>query len=324
MKKLIGLLVVVAFNQNASALPGFVDLLKANRPQMAPKCTTCHNAGTGRPTNNNVTTEGHTLYEVLKEEAKKFNLVHLSRRKIENPDLIVFGDTRTNNQVHTDIVQNICAENSGMVLHTGDIVASGSNAGQWQTALKIEKCLVDTKLLHPSCGNHEGGYCTKNVLRDALGNHDSYYSFEYKGFTFLALNSQDQSNEQISWLSKLPAGKKYIPFFHHAPYPTIAGHGADGGLLKRFVPEFKRLGVKISFNGHNHGYDRAMVNDTQYVTIGGGGAPLYPCGPKKSYTESCLSDYGYVRCKIPRAGVFECQAVNKAGEEVDFFSVDYL
>lgn len=319
-----GLYLALLVTSNSFALPGFVELLKATHPDMSPKCTTCHNLGADqKPTNLNATIEGKALYLRLKSEAARFNIKHAARNVFDTADLVVFGDTRTNDSVHKDIVQKICSEKPGAVIHTGDMVASGASGTQWKNALKAEECLVKTKLLHSACGNHEGSYCTKNVLRDALGNHDNYYTFDFKGFTFIALDSQSQTDEEIQWLSALPEGKRYIPFFHHAPYPTIAGHGSDSGVKQRFIPQFKRLGVKIAFNGHNHGYDRAVVDGIQYVTIGGGGAPLYPCGPANSNTQACDSEYGYAKCRVPTPGTLDCQTVSQSGESVDTFTVEY-
>lgn len=306
------------------AVPAYLDLLKAEQPGTHPNCITCHGLSPGSlPNNQNVTERGRLLYIQIKRDAEQFNVINAGQSFTEAPDFIVFGDTRTNDSVHKEIVKKICEENPKAVFHTGDIVADGSHQPQWDNAVKIQDCLIKDKRIFPVCGNHEGKHCLKNPFKAALGIDQPFYAKEFKGFTFLALNSEDQTKEQLNWLKSLPTGKRYIPYFHHVIYPTIAGHSANDGLLNEYVPEFKRLGVKVAFNGHNHGYDRAVVDGIQYVTVGGGGAPLYPCGPKKSYTQACLSDYGYLRCKVSKRSSFECVSVRTNGDVVDTFKVHY-
>jgi hypothetical protein len=305
----------------AGALPGFPERLKVIHPELKVDCLTCHE--TKPPASDNVLPQGKRYYEeILESEAKK--VVPKGQSVLGNrpPDFIVYGDTRNNPEVNTKLVREFCAEHPKAVFHTGDIVQRGHSPQQWAKALVEADCLIQAKLFYPACGNHEGRYCTKNVLRDKLGNHDHFYSTSVGGFTFLTLDSIDRSREQARWLASLPKGPLYIPLFHYPPYPTLAGHKGDKGVILEFLPEFKRLGVKLVFTGHNHGYDRAVVDGVQYVTSGGGGAPLYPCGEDKPYTKACLSGYSYVRCAIDGTAI-SCQAHRIGGDIVDSFSVDY-
>jgi hypothetical protein len=307
------------------ALPGFVKAAKYLHPDLNVNCTTCHAVSRGQmPANTNATDKGKSFYQEIKNASKGFERT-TTGNDIANPDFIVLGDTRSNDKVHQAVVDKICAEKPQAVLHTGDVVANGGDQGLWDKALKIEKCLIDTKLLQHTCGNHEGKYCVDSPLRKALGNTKHFYQFDFKGFTFIALDSEEQSNEQLKWLRSLPVGKKYIPFYHHIPYPTISGHDADQGVVDKFVPEFERLGVKLSFNGHNHGYDRAEVDGAQYVTVGGGGAPLYPCGPEQDYTKACLSDYSYLKCAVGKgSNSISCVSIQLSrGAVVDSFTVKF-
>lgn len=320
----ISLTALISMSKSAFAVEGFPAALEALHPELHASCSTCHTLGQGeRPSHNNVKAEGRSYYKELMDSETLKNMALPTYTELRSTsDFVVFGDTRTQDSIHREIVQLICAERPSFALHTGDMVADGSNKSQWQTALEIEACLIQDKKLIHACGNHEGGGCTQNVVRDALNNHDAYYAVERAGFTFLILNANDISPEQIAWLKAKPVGAKYIPVYHQAPYPTMAGHGSEKAIVKNFVPEFKRLGVKLAFNGHNHGYDRALVDGIQYVTVGGGGAPLYPCGKNMPYTQMCSSDYTYARCTVAE-GRIDCSTKRRDGAVIDQFFAAY-
>ncbi len=309
---------------NVRAVEGFPAALGILHPELKPDCTTCHDLARGEsPSNLNVKAEGRAYYqELMVHEQTKNKALPTYADYFEATDFVVYGDTRTQDNIHREIVQLICAENPSFAVHTGDMVADGGNANQWKNALAIEACLIQDKKLIHACGNHEGSHCTKNVIRDALQNFDAFYAVERDGFTFLVLDANNISKEQIAWLKAKPVGPKYIPVYHQAPYPTMSGHGSENGIVQNFVPEFKRLGVKVAFNGHNHGYDRALVDGIQYVTVGGGGAPLYPCGSKKSYTQICSSDYTYARCSIADNQI-DCSTKRRDSSVIDQFSILY-
>ena len=46
---------------------------------------------------------------------------------------VVFGDTRTQHRVHRAVVDQIVALDPDFLLHTGDLVAHGHSAGEWET-----------------------------------------------------------------------------------------------------------------------------------------------------------------------------------------------
>jgi hypothetical protein len=50
---------------------------------------------------------------------------------------------------------------------------------------------------------------------------------------------------------------------------------------------FERYHVDMVFNGHDHDYERSIVNNVTYIVTGGGGSPLYNNGhsPWTVYSE---------------------------------------
>ena len=63
---------------------------------------------------------------------------------------VVYGDSRTGNDIHTNIVSKIVKENPGFVVNTGDIVGDGTS---WDEFLNIVNSIKDK--YYVAIGNHE-------------------------------------------------------------------------------------------------------------------------------------------------------------------------
>jgi hypothetical protein len=61
--------------------------------------------------------------------------------------------------------------------------------------------------------------------------------------------------------------------FHHPPYGS-AWKGPSSWMRW----PFQEWGAHVVLNGHNHVYERIMINDFAYITNGCGGGPLYAWG----------------------------------------------
>jgi predicted phosphodiesterase len=308
---------------NAFGVAGLEKTWKAYHPGSEGSCFTCHSTKKNElPSNQNVSELGRRYYSEIMEMRKNGAPHFRPYSPLQKVDFAVFGDSRTNLEVNEKIVNEIVKDNPEAVFHTGDMVADGNNSSQWNALLPIMEKLLNPKILFPSCGNHEGSGCVKNVIREALGNDKYYYTQELGNFQFVALDSNRINSKQLQWINDLEPGKNYIPYFHHPAYPVMAGHGPDSTVKKEFIPRFKRLGVKLVFTGHNHGYDRTIEDGIMYVTVGGGGAPLYPCPKTIRPDQVCISDYGYLRCAMDVRRI-TCQAKLLDGMLIDSFTVEY-
>jgi len=303
------------------AVPGLEKSWQAIHPGTEITCTSCHNSNfLFPPSNNNATPEGKAKYQEILTHRKGGMTLTSKITPLKKIDFAVFGDSRSDLETNRKIVNQIIKDSPEAVFHTGDMVANGDMESQWNDVFPIYETFYAKKNLYHACGNHEESHCTKNVVRKALENEKAFYTVDFKGFTFIALDSNQITAEQLRWLSHLPNGKRYIPFFHHPPFPVLAGHNGNEGVIKNFVPQFKRLGVKLVFLGHNHGYDRNVIDGITYITTGGGGAPLYPCGAVRGPQQACVSDYHYLRCGAEKDRI-ECQTKLIDGSLVDSVTV---
>jgi len=118
-------------------------------------------------------------------------------------------------------------------------------------------------------------------LPDGVHNADnSYYDFRWGPIHFFAVDSDhavvDDASlaAQIQWLeaglTNSTATWKFV-FFHHPPFAS----GPHGSSLPMQWP-FRQWGADAVFCGHNHHYERVVVDDMPYFVSGAGGMSLYP------------------------------------------------
>jgi predicted MPP superfamily phosphohydrolase len=106
-----------------------------------------------------------------------------------------------------------------------------------------------------------------------------YYTFEEKGVAFFVLDTNSNTDwvKQLSWLEgslKASKARWKIAYGHHPIYSS--GHyGNSPEFIRTLTPLFKRYGVALYLNGHEHHYERSKpIDGTTYLVAGIGGASL--------------------------------------------------
>ncbi len=176
-------------------------------------------------------------------------------------------------------------------------------------------------------------------FRACLGNHDirtangepqvqypgfnmdgRYYTYRQNNCQFFALdtNSNVDWQAQLAWLEQQLAASQApvkIVYGHHPIYSS--GHyGTDAAMVKRLTPLFKKYGVQLYINGHEHNYERtAPIDGTIYLVTGHGGAYLRPVG-KSKFTEFAISRHGFSLVEV-RKNEIVIQGMDKTGEVFD-------
>ncbi len=219
------------------------------------------------------------------------------------PCLVVYGDTRTNNQVHRQVVGRIVTHHPAAVFHVGDLVDDGNVAALWDTFNIIVAEMVSTADFYPVLGNHEN-QSPLYFGNFALPNNEQWYSVERNGIHFIVLNScvaMDPASEQYRWLAADLAGISdtiafTIAVFHHPLYTTGAHPEDEKALRPILLPLFDQYGVDLVFNGHDHDYERTFCDGRYYIVTGGGGAPLREQTRQHPCSQLFLMAYEY--CKL--------------------------
>jgi hypothetical protein len=125
------------------------------------------------------------------------------------------------------------------------------------------------------------------VAYPAFGMGGRWYSLRRGPVEFFMLDTNVNApwQHQLPWLKGALARSK-------APWKVVVGHhqlysagyyGDDEAGIARLTPLFKRYGVQLYINGHDHNYERTrLINGTTYMTVGGGGAYLRPVLPNRN------------------------------------------
>jgi len=232
---------------------------------------------------------------------------------------VVYGDTRTQPQVHRQVCEAIAGEQPAFVIHTGDLVSDGRNLKEWpEQFFGPAAPLLQVAAIYPANGNHEA----KSPLfyqYFGLPERKAWYSFTWGNVEVFVVDTEEEyepDDEQGKWLAgQLSASKATWKIaVHHVPGISSGSHGFNDGVNKHLRPLYERYGVDLVFSGHDHTYERTKPitgeggdHAVTYVIAGGGGAPLYQLktGP---WTAAACSCHHYV---VVEAGLDALHLVTK-------------
>lgn len=269
----------------------------------------------------------YTVYSGgVKSRVESFRTQPLETSRLR---FVVYGDSRSNPGVHTEVARLIQRLRPDFILHTGDLVGAGRSYGLWGKEFfsPLRRVLASIPL-YPALGNHEQNSPLYYRFFH-LPAPEAWYSFKWGNAGFFCFDSNrtgEVLEEELRWLaealSRSTAEWKFV-FFHH-PLFSAGPHPSAASLRKSLHPLLSRYGVDIAFCGHNHLYQRTFPISTRasegaspviYITTGGGGAPLYP-STEKSWSSFTFS--GYHICLVEVVGSqLLLRALELRGNEFD-------
>ena len=156
---------------------------------------------------------------------------------------------------------------------------------------------------HACLGNHD--IRTDNgdpqVSYPGFNMQGRYYTFRRDTVQFFALDTNHNADwkNQLVWLdqelSRSDAAWKIV-FGHHQIYSS-GNYGLNQPLIKVLTPIFKKHGVQLYINGHDHNYERTRsINGTTYL-ICGAGAGVRPVG-RSAWTEYSASKLSFAAFNV--------------------------
>ncbi|HET7144986.1 MAG TPA: metallophosphoesterase, partial [Anaerolineales bacterium] len=258
-------------------------------------------------------------------------------------DKIVFaviGDYGESSQAELDVANLVKGWNPDFIVTLGDNnYPNGApdtideNIGQYYH-----------EYIFPYRGTYGAGAANKRFF-PALGNHDwmtngakpyfNYFSFYneigYYDFTkgethFFVLDSDpnepdgtSSTSEQAKWLRRGLAASSSdfnIVVFHHAPFSS----GKHGSTPHMQWP-FKAWGADAVISGHDHLYERIVVDGLPYFVNGVGGAELYSFGTTVPGSQIRFNqDYGAMRVEAGNSSM-KFQFYTRAGILIDEYTI---
>jgi 3',5'-cyclic AMP phosphodiesterase CpdA len=207
---------------------------------------------------------------------------------------VVIGDNRSGDDIYRKLVALAMERKADFMLNTGDLIATPGDLKEWAKFWKMSKPITVPYFL--TVGNHDAHSKvpgSEQIYKQQVGlpGNELYYSFVAGNSFFVVLDSSldDQekkiTGEQYTWLEEVLAHsiQKHKFVFVHHPLYTVKGKGKHAGnSMDRYPRERDRLQalfvkyhVELVFTGHEHLYERKLVERITHVISGGGGAPLY-------------------------------------------------
>ena len=172
-----------------------------------------------------------------------------------------------------------------------------------------------------------------------LGNHDirtangdpqlAYAPFGMKGRWYSLRRGPVElfmidTNMNARWQHQMPWLRKALST-STAPWKVVVGHhpiyssgfyGDDPAAIARLTPVFKRYGVQLYINGHEHNYERSKpIDGTTYLVVGGGGASLRAVVADE-HAARALSAYSFAEISASDTEL-EIVAWNAQGQRID-------
>jgi tartrate-resistant acid phosphatase type 5 len=217
-----------------------------------------------------------------------------------NPPLrfAVIGDFGEGGQAEADVAGLVHGWNPDIILTVGD------DNYPFGAASTIDAHIG--KYYHDFISPYTGAYgagATENRFFPTLGNHDwdmpgakpyldylnlpgneRYYDFVRGSVHFFALDSDEyepdgvnKASVQAAWLEQALTASTSpwnIVYFHHAPYSSGTLHGSTTWMRW----PFKAWGADAILAGHEHNYERLLVDGLPYFVNGLGGGGIYNFG----------------------------------------------
>ncbi len=275
--------------------------------------------------NEKILTEDSTFKTSASSEQTSFNFVAYgdTRRVSGLPAFLAVID-------HREVANLISSLNPDFYLHTGDLVNNGLSLAEWNEFFEIEGKVLKKMPLFPTLGNHERNSSLYFDLFH-LPNNERWYSFDYGNAHFVCLQVDgyarfDRESEQYKWLkSDLAKTNKLWKFvFFHLPVYSSGPHGCSEKMIRDvreiLKPIFEQYGVDIVLSGHDHTYERSLVNGVNYIVTGGGGAELYSSKCDNKYQVHFEKVHHCVLISI-EGNSLTCVGIRPDGTRFDLFNL---
>lgn len=258
---------------------------------------------------------------------------------------------RTELPVWRSIARRYKADNTQLVLFSGDMVLTSASQDMWDTWLKALGDAGPTTFFALAPGNHENEQARAfaHLLMPGANtvNAERYSSFDYgpvhvvmiddyPGVVSPSIDDSAYKDELMAWLDKdlgkAAANRANVPWivtFHHHPIysdTTQSSRDAEKASTKAaFQPLWDKYHVDLDLAGHDHFYERFKTltagdkedpKGTMYMVNGASGAPAYDLKP-----DTPLASFKTLYDPDKGEGVYGIATVDAASFKVKMYKV---
>jgi len=235
---------------------------------------------------------------------------------------VVYGDSRSQPEIHKQILAQIIPYKPQAVFHTGDMVSYGYRQKEFDELFTSLKPLTDFSKFYPVIGNHERNreLYFANFLQL---NNQAYYVTVEDSIVWIALDSTikiSPGSPQYKWLTATLEQNKTRPMIilSHHPIFSSGTHGDELGLSFFLPALFKNYPILAVFSGHDHIYERSLFEKQWYIVTGGGGAPLYKANSRNDYSKKIYLGHNF--CVLDfKHDKLDVKVYNLEGKLIDEF-----
>lgn len=214
----------------------------------------------------------------------------------------IYGDTRSDNAAHKQVVDAMVKTSPETVFHDGDMVADSTDPAEWKAFAGIVAPLQARAELFPVIGNHELQGIENYFSFFGLAPEKRWYSVDRAGIHFVVLDvfsPYTKGSPQYDWLENdlkaQQAAAGSVIALTHVPFYSSGHHAGECAAVRNALePLLVKYGVKAVFSGHDHGYERSFHSGIYYIVTGGGGAPLGKKTVSNQYSQFYLSAHNFV------------------------------
>ena len=251
-----------------------------------------------------------------------------------------YGDTRSQPAEHDGVAEQILKEISNdpasqtFIVNSGDLVEDGDQESDWDDQFFSKQYTHINSMLSKlpyvsAVGNHEGSgtlfskYFPYPMYSNSAG---AYFSFDYANAHFIVIDQftdYSSGSTQYNWIvDDLNNSNKPWKFaLFHEPGWSAGGHSNETAVQDILQPLFEQYGVSVALNGHNHYYSRAVVNNVQHITTGGGGAPLYDADENYPNIVKTDESYHFLKITITDNNSLTIDAIRQDGSLIERVNV---
>lgn len=272
-------------------------------------------------------------------------------------NFLAFGDSGSGSGEQLALAARMEPFRPDFVLHTGDVLSEGLEESADEEYFQPYAPLLARTPFFLTLGNHDYGndwktQAGKGFLKanftpfhstPLTGLPPHYYFFDTAHARFVVLDVNafagarfapglEPGSKQYKWLEHVlsRSNEKTWKFVVvHQPLYSTGAHGPVEEQVKALEPLFHKYKVDLVLQGHDHNYERTLpikegLPDQEggivYVTLGGGGSPLYIQRRNEDWSAKFLPVYHFAFFEV-RERNLKMTVYDKAGEAVDTLEI---